>query len=180
MHTNSTWYSSKSALSIAMILAIGTMTGTAQAASPQSSSLAVSATVTANCTIDASAGLSFGEYDTIGANLADALSGEGSISTTCTNGFTAKVTLGEGLNADTASTGEIPLRRMLSGTDDYLSYQLCSDSNCGTVWGNTSDTGVDVVGTGAPVSTPVYGSIAGGQNVKVGNYSDTVLATVTF
>jgi spore coat protein U-like protein len=69
---------------------------------------------------------------------------------------------------------------MLSGTADYLSYQLYSDSGLTTVWGNTSGTGVGVTGTGAAVSTTVYGSVAAGQNVPTGSYADTVAATVTF
>jgi len=69
---------------------------------------------------------------------------------------------------------------MLAGTSDYLSYQLYSDSGYSTAWGNTAGTGVAVTGTGSAVSTTVYGSVAAGQNVKTGNYADTVAATVTF
>jgi spore coat protein U-like protein len=165
-------------LASAVLIAIGA-SGSA-AAGTASSDLPVSASVSANCTIDASGGVAFGAYDPVSANASTALTASGTISTTCTNGATATITLGQGSNADTGSTDTAPLRRMLAGTSDYLNYQLYSDSGDTTVWGNTSATGVTVTGTGAAVSTTVYGSVPGGQNVATGNYADTVAATVTF
>jgi spore coat protein U-like protein len=169
----------KGVLAGAILLAITTMGGTAVAGTA-SSNLPVSAIVSANCTIDASGGVAFGTYDPIVTNQSTALTASGTISTTCTNGASATITLGQGANADTGSTDTAPLRRMLAGTSDYLSYQLYSDSGYSTVWGNTAGTGMAVTGTGSAVSTTVYGSVAAGQNVKTGNYADTVAATVTF
>lgn len=147
-------------------------------AGTDTSSLAVSATVTASCTIDASAGLAFGAYDPVGAHSTANLDQEGTISTTCTNGSTAKVTLGQGANPDGASSDALPVRRMLSGTTDFLSYSLYTDSGHTTVWDN--EVGNEVAGTGAAVSTTVYGRIPAGQNVPAATYNDTVLATITF
>lgn len=139
--------------------------------------LAVSATVTANCTIDASAGISFGSYDPVSANASTDLSGTGTITTTCTNGASATVTLGQGSNAATGSTDTAPLRQMTDGTD-MLAYQLYTDSGHTTVWDNT--TGLGVTGTGTASNASVYGVITAGQNVGAGSYTDTVVATVTF
>lgn len=152
------------------------MSGTA-AAGTATSNLAVSATVSANCTIDASAGVAFGAYDPIVTNASTDLTHTGSVDTTCTNGSTATITLGQGLNADTGSTASVPLRRMISGSN-YLSYDLYSDSAHTTVFDGT--TGVSVTGTGSAVTTSVYGVVPSGQNVPAGSYSDTVVATVAF
>jgi Uncharacterized secreted protein len=167
----------KYALTTALVVAIAGLSSTAFAATA-TSNLPVSADVSASCTIDASAGVAFGQYDPIVTHVSADLTGSGTISTTCTNGFTATLTLGQGANSDTGSTDAAPLRRMLSGTTDYLSYKLFTDAGLTTEWNNTVGTTVD--GTGAPVSTTVYGSIAAAQNVAVGSYADTVVATVTF
>ncbi|SEI88474.1 Csu type fimbrial protein [Frateuria terrea] len=169
----------KSALAAAVLIALSSLGGTAYAATA-TSDLPVSASVTATCTIDASGGLAFGAYDPVVTNASTDLTGQGTIDTTCTNGASVTVTLGQGANADTGSSDAAPVRRMLSGASDYLSYQLYSDSGRSTVWGNTAGTGAPVTGTGTVVSTTVYGLITAGQNVPSGSYSDTVVATVTF
>lgn len=166
----------KSLLASAVLVAVATLSGTATAGTA-TSNLPVSAIVSANCTIDASGGVAFGAYDPVVTNASTALTHTGTISTTCTNGSSATITLGQGANADTGSTAAVPLRRMVSGTN-YLSYQLYSDSSDTTVFDGS--TGVGVTGTGAAVSTSVYGSVAAGQNVPAGSYSDTVVATVAF
>lgn len=165
---------SKSALFAALVFGLNgaAFAGTAN------SNLAVSATVTASCTIDASAGLAFGAYDPVGANSAADLDKPGTISTTCTNGSTATVTLGQGAHADPDSTDALPVRRMLAGTTDFLSYALYTDEDRTTVWDNVD--GNQVAGTGIPVSTTVYGRIPAGQNVPAATYNDTVVATITF
>ncbi|MEI7037298.1 spore coat U domain-containing protein [Fulvimonas yonginensis] len=166
-------------LVVATLIGLSALSGTAYAGTA-TSNLPVSATVSANCTIDASSGVSFGAYDPVVTNASTGadLTATGTISTTCTNGASVTVTLGQGSNADTGSTDAAPLRRMLANTSDYLSYQLYTDSAHTTVWDNT--TGASVTGTGAAVSTTVYGLVTKGQNVPSGNYSDTVVATVTF
>lgn len=153
------------------------VTAPAQAAEA-TANLGVSATVIANCAIS-TAPVAFGDYDPAVANASAALDGAGTVTLTCTSGASATVTLGQGANADTGSTDAAPVRRMASGAN-HLAYQLYSDSAGGTVWGNTALTGVAHTGTGSAVDVPVYGRVAGGQNVPAGSYSDTVVATVTF
>lgn len=102
----------------------------------------------------------------------------GTVTVTCTSGSAGVITLGQGVNADVGSDAA-PVRRMLAGTD-YLSYSLYSDTGRTSVWGNTEVTGVARTGTGAADAVTVYGSVAPGQNVPAGSYSDTVVATVTF
>lgn len=145
------------------------------------SSLAVTATVAANCTIDATGGLAFGAYDPVGANGASGVDLDNSastISTTCTNGSSANITLGQGANPDVSSTAAAPLRQMSDGATHVLAYNLYSDSGFTTVWDDV--TGVGTTGTGVAVPVTVYGKIPKGQTVPVGSYTDTVIATVTF
>jgi spore coat protein U-like protein len=143
------------------------------------SNLSVTASVTANCTISTSP-VAFGAYDPIVANASSALNGTGTVSVTCTTGASTTVTLGQGSNADTGSTAAAPLRRMKDTGTDFLSYALYSENTRTTVWGDTAGTGLAHTGTGTLTALTVYGQIPAGQNVPAANYSDTVVATVTF
>ena len=148
-------------------------------AATQTANLPVTATVSANCAISTSA-VAFGAYDPAVVNASAALDGTGSVLVTCTSGASTTVTLGQGANADTGSTTAVPLRRMKDGGTNYLAYFLYSDSGRTTVWGDTGGTGLAHTGTGSQASLTVYGRVTAGQNVPTGNYSDTVVATVTF
>lgn len=148
-------------------------------ATTATSNLAVTASVTANCTITTSP-VAFGAYDPVSANASAALNGTGTLNVTCTSGASTTITLGQGSNADTGSTDAAPARRMKDGGTDFLSYSLYQDAGRSTVWGNTGGTGVANTGTGTQVAVTVYGAVAAGQNVPAGSYSDTVVATVTF
>lgn len=139
--------------------------------------LAVSASVAANCTISAGS-VAFGAYDPIVANATSAKSATGAVTTTCTNGSAAYITLSQGLDPATGSTDAAPVRQMISGSNS-LKYFLYSDTSS-TVWGNTGSSGKGDTGTGTTSALTVYGSVPAAQNVPVGTYADTVVATVTF
>ncbi len=145
--------------------------------------LGVSANVAANCTI-ATAPVAFGAYDPVVTNAVAALTGSGSVTISCTKASTPNITLGLGLNA------LVVTRRMASGAE-RLTYELyqpptnVAGAACGAltqIWGTA----------GAQVFTPtaspgvaartynVCGSVAGAQDVGVGAYADTVVATVNF
>ncbi len=141
--------------------------------------LTCSASVSANCTISTSA-VSFGSYDPVSANASSALTATGGVSVTCTTGASPVVTLAQGSNPGTGSHDGTPLRQMSDGAGDNLAYNLYQDSGHSTVWGNTSGTGQAATADGTSHTLTVYGSIAGGQNVPIGTYSDTVVATVSF
>ena len=164
-----------SATALALGVTSGTQAGTATA------NLNVQATVDANCTISTT-GVDFGSYDPIVTNLTTDLTAPagGKVTLLCTNGASATVTLGQGANADTGSTAGNPERRLKHGTTDYLTYTLYSDAGLTTEWGDTGPTGVAHAGTGASADLDVYGVVPQAQNVPVGTYTDTVLATVTF
>lgn len=162
-------------LAVAAVVGVSVFSGAA-CAGTATSSMAVSATVANNCTIS-NGGVAFGAYDPIVANATTDLAVTGTITTTCTNGASVTVGLDQGAHPGTSSTPAAPVRRMLAGTTNYLSYQLYSDSAHTTVWNATGPT---VTGTGAAVATTVYALATKGQNIPTGSYADTVVATVTF
>jgi spore coat protein U-like protein len=161
-------------LSAFAIGAAGVSTGS-RAAGTATANLGVDASVLGTCTI-ATTPVSFGNYE---ATAASALPGTGSVTLTCADGTAANVTLGEGVNPFSAAPAT-PLRQMAMGAN-RLAYFLYQDAARATVWGNTVATGVPQVGVGAAgVPLVVYGAVTAGQNAPIGNYSDIVVATVTF
>lgn len=149
--------------------------GSASAGS-STNNLSVSATVLDACLIITTP-LAFGNYSSSSATVTK---GTGTVAVTCTLGTTGTVTLGQGANAATGSTDTVPLRQMAAGSG-RLGYFLYQDNARSTVWGNTSATGVAQAGTGLlGTAITVYGSIPISQNVPVGIYLDTVIATVSF
>jgi spore coat protein U-like protein len=166
-------------MAIATAAALGGLACMNSYAGQQTANLSVTATVSANCTISTTA-VAFNEYDPIVANASSALDATGAVKVTCTVGSTPKIMLGQGAHAASGSTDAVPLRRMNAGSS-YLSYSLFSDAGRSTVWGNTDGTHVSPPpATGTIQTVDVYGRVAAGQNVPVGSYSDTVVATVTF
>jgi spore coat protein U-like protein len=139
------------------------------------SSLTVTASVAKNCTIS-TAPVNFGAYDTVAANATAPLDGIGTITVTCTKGAVAKVGLNAGSNAQGTT------RRMSQGAAAFLTYELYKDAAHATVWGDTADTALDV--PAAPNRNPrtftAYGRVPAAQDATVGNYTDTVVATVNF
>jgi len=138
-------------------------------------SLTVSASVTKNCTIS-TAPVTFGAYDPVAANATAPLDAIGTVTVACTKGAVAKVGLNSGANAQGTT------RRMGQGTAEYLTYEIYKDTTHATIWGDTADTALDI--PAAPNRNPrtftAYGRIAAAQDAAVGNYTDTVVATVNF
>lgn len=174
--------STRFALAAGLAVAFAAVSGTATAGT-DTNTLAVSATVSASCTIDSTTAVAFGTYDPVTTNASTALTtSSGGINTTCTNGSDATITLGQGSNPDTGSTDAAPLRRMVGGTNgQFLSYSLCQDSvTCATPWGNDAASGEAIVGSGGSDAVVVYGTAPGAQNIGADSYSDSVVVTVTF
>jgi len=115
--------------------------------------------------------MNFGTY--VGAIL----NAETTIQVACTGNTSFNV----GLNAGAGSGATIATRRMTGPAGTPLNYKLFSNSGRTVNWGNTagSDT---VAGTGnnAVQNLTVYGQIPAGQSVETGNYTDTIIATLTY
>jgi spore coat protein U-like protein len=151
------------------------------ASNTATSDMTVTASVTNNCTISANT-LAFGAYDPVVTNQTSPLDQSTTVNVACTNGTSAKITFGQGANADIGggSTDSAPLRRLSDGTN-FLNYNLYKAADRLTVWGNDDATSVTYTGIGSGESVSVFGRIAGGQNKPAGSgYTDTVVATITF
>jgi len=169
-------------LAIVAALVAGSLGSVGSFAATDTDNLAVTASVTATCTI-ATTPVAFGAYDPTSGTP---LNGTGAVTVLCTNGTAGYVTLGEGLNATGASTPAVPERQMAGGAAaaGRLAYFLYSEGTRTNVWGNTGTTGLNHNGDGTSTALTVYGTIPTAQNVIAGSggtaYADTVVATVTF
>lgn len=134
-----------------------------------SNTLSVSGSVSATCSVT-NATLPFGSYLASTARTAS-----GAIALTCSTGATYSISLAAGANANAGS------RRMANG-GSFLAYELFSNSGLTLLWGNGTTFGQPVAGTGtgAAQNVSVHGRIAAGQFVPAGNYSDTVVVTVSY
>ena len=176
------------ALVLASMLGVGAaMLASAPAHAAATANLAVTASVTANCTISTTAVL-FGVYDPVVTNASTALNGNGAVSIACTKGSAPNVTMDLGANPSGSQ------RKMLitGGGVDTLNYELYQPST-NTTPSTCSFPGSAVWGTaGGAIFTPtaptsktarafaVCGTVAAGQDVSVGSYQDTIVATVNF
>jgi len=138
----------------------------------------ISATVVASCSITALP-VAFGNYDALSVTPKDAT---GSVDVTCSVGSLPKIWLGQGLHAGAGSTAAVPVRRMINGATNFLSYQLYQEALHTNVWGATdasSPAALPALGITAVTST-IYGRVPINQTSATGTYADTVVATVNF
>ncbi|MGI0149093.1 MAG: Csu type fimbrial protein [Thermoplasmata archaeon] len=160
------------------ILTLGIVLVAAPAFAATTADVAISATVVSSCSITALP-VAFGNYDALSATPKDAT---GSVDVSCSIGSLPKIWLGQGLNAGAGSTAAVPVRRMINGTTNFLSYQLYQDTTHLLVWGGTeasSPAAIPATGLIAVTST-IYGRVPVNQTSTVGAYTDTVVATVNF
>lgn len=157
-------------LALISTVAIIAATGVSAQADTTTKDLEVSANVIKSCIITTTP-LAFGAYNPVTSATLDAT---GNINVACTNGTAgAYITLSEGENSLDSIN-----RRLTDGTN-FLPYTLSSDSNRSQVWLPSTQIPLDTF-TATTQDTIVYGRIASNQNVPVGDYSDTVVVTVTF
>lgn len=144
----------KKLLAIAAAVAVVAMAGTAMAAT---GNLAVSANVTATCTITGGS-LGFSALDPTTAPAVGPISSTG-VSVTCTNGTAYTLTNNNGLHVSGSTL------RLANGTD-FIPYTLSVPA------GGT--------GNGASQSVTIQGNIAAGTyaTASAGSYTDTVQITV--
>ena len=156
---------------LAMLVAGIALLSLSAFATDVSANLSVSANVVNACTVSAGS-LDFGTYDPLSPSDVD---DSGSFDVRCTNGGDATIKLDQGQNG--AGTLASPVRRMANGLN-LLQYELFSDSNRQNAWEGA--TGVSYTGDGNTQTQTVYGRIVSGQNAVAGNFSDTVVITVTY
>lgn len=127
------------------------------------------------CSISATS-IVFGTYDVLNPAPQDTT---GSIVYRCGNndhGIT--------ISLDRGGASSFATRRMLS-SNNQLFYNLFLDAARTVVWGDgTGGTQFYFIQNPQPnnqnISVPIYGRMAALQDVKVGNYSDTITVTLNF
>ena len=142
-----------------------------QAAGSASANVTVTASVAANCVINAGS-VVFGTYDPVSSHAAADLDAAGNFQVQCTKGTVATVTLGNGSNYSGGT------RRMSNGSD-FLNYNLYTSSGRATVWDSTNTVGYTAASK-ALHTLDVFGRVPQNQDVSTGSYTDTVQATINF
>lgn len=169
--TTGSYLSSFSAADASFYYAEGT---TLDCAAPTSGTLAqasftAEATVAANCLIDIQ-DIDFGVHGIIDT----AVTATGGIDVTCTPGSTYSISMDGGLSGATD-----PEQRLMQSGSETIAYGLYADAGHSTPWGAASASQVTGTGAGAVQSIPVYGRVEP-QTAAVGQYSDTVVVTITY
>ena len=177
----------KSVLSLTIAAALLAAPAIARAAS-SSTTIAVSASVTQNCTISTTAALAFASYDPIGANASAALNATGQISVACSKGATG-LTIGIDSGAHVSGSQRQMLGSVAAGMLQYNLFQPPNNTPrtpCSfpavTNWTNTG-AGLFTLSSATTKEARVYnvcGTIPGGQDVAADAYADTVSATINF
>jgi spore coat protein U-like protein len=144
----------------------GTYTDTVDSATTH---FTLTVVVQSACTISANP-LSFGNYSGVLVNATTTLS------VTCTDTIPYDV----GLSAGTAVGATVTNRMMTGPAGALLHYSLYSNSGYSTNWGNAAGSWVGGTGTGNAQTLTVYGQVPANQHPAAGNYTDTVIATVTY
>jgi len=166
---------SKLKLAIVSAMLLGTAGITVPAyAVTETADLAVSANIGNSCTISTT-DLAFGAYDPIVTNKTASLNKMAAVSSTCTTGATGTIALNNGGN----STEEDGRRMKHASSDNFLNYSVSNAAYGGASWGDGVTVGF--TGTGSPDAKDVYGSVAAAQSTAInGNYSDTIVATISY
>ena len=134
-------------------------------------SFSASASVVKNCDVSASA-LGFGSVGT----LAAAVDGQSALSVVCTRGTPYTVALDGGRSGAADPTA----RRMTSNAGDSIVYGLYQNAARSVPWSTAGTATLGATGTAATQTITVYGRVPVQTTPPPGNYSDTIVATVTY
>ena len=158
----------KNTIKTSVLVAVFAFGTTSMFAASQSSTINVSASVAAVCTISTTTHLAFGAYDPVTANAVTAKdeSAPAAVSVSCTKGTTP--TVGFAVAGGTITNGT-----------DTLSFNLFTDALHAVAFGPAAVNLTFAAGKAAQ-TVNVYGQIPGGQDVGIGAYTGTVSAVVNY
>mgnify|MGYP006145165105 CR=1 FL=1 len=167
----------KLAIVSAMLVGSAGFSATSYAATA-TGTMAVSTSVLMSCNISTTA-MTFASYDPTATVDLDTTA---TITSTCTAGGAAVITMGQGTNPQSGSSTAAPVRAMSSGGDfpEILLYQLSMGSAEGAVWGDTDATGKAITADGTAQPFTVYGRIGKNQTVSSGAFTDSVTVTLSY
>lgn len=177
----------KSILQISLAATLLASSGLVLAAS-LTTNLPVSASVSQNCVISTTSGITFGAYDPVGVNAISALNTSGQISVAC-----SKKSVGLTIGMDNGIHALVAQRQMLGVANlENLSYDLFQPPSntpsaaCtfpGTIAWSTSGAGLLSLASPTSKAANLYNvcaTIPAGQDVSVDTYNDTIIATINF
>jgi len=137
------------------------------------SGMSVAATVARSCQIDGGV-LAFGNYDPVGHHAGAPLDAETIIVIMCTKGTPAVVALSVGAHGSGA-------RRFMASGAEVLNYDLYHDAGRNLHWGDSPGDALTVgPSPGTSQSVYIYGRVPANQDVPIGAFTDSVVATVYF
>lgn len=142
-------------------------------------SLAVSATISNNCSFGTST-MAFGAYDPVVTNASTALTVTGTVNLTCTKSDSITLTANAGLNGANASgtCAVTTCTRAMNNSTNYLSYDLYTTAGRTTIWNAANN--IPATATGASQAVSIYGYVPAAVVAPAGSYADTVTVTATF
>lgn len=131
-----------------------------------------------SCTTTAT-GVSFGSYD---PTAGQARTTTGNVHVLCT--LLVAIAGSFTIDLSTGSSSSYAGRTLRNGASS-LRYNLFTDNTRSQIWGNGTGGSANVSQsfTGLLLidrTATIYGSIAAGQNVPAGTYSDTIIVTVSY
>jgi len=134
--------------------------------------LPVQIIITGDCTFVAG-NMDFGTHTNTLSNIDVA----GSVTVNCTNTLPYTISLNQG----GGSGATVALRQATSGSNT-LDYELYTDANRTTLWGDGSlgTIAQGGVGTGSAQPIDVYGRVIAQSTPPSGTYTDSVTATITW
>jgi spore coat protein U-like protein len=142
--------------------------------------VAAAETGAATCAVGA-VSLAFGGYNPFRSAHTDA---NGSISVTCNGASGELITYAIALNA--GGSGVFGMRTMRYGAAYALNYNLYTSAARSMVWGDGNAGTMFVTdsftlsGSQVTRNYPVYGRVFSRQNLPVGNYTDSIVVTLSF
>lgn len=113
--------------------------------------------------------VAFADYDVFATSATDTT---GTVNVNCGSSTTYAIALSAGFGTFAS--------RVMTGGSNQLDYNLFTDSQRLTVWGDGTSGSATVSATAAGGTYTVYGRIPARQNVPAGSYSDTITVTVTY
>jgi len=154
--------------------ALATLAGTAimvggAAAATVTANMNVKITITNACTITTPTDMDFGTRGVLNADF-DTTS---TFSVTCSNGHAYTVGMNGGVSTNVSA------RTMVLGGED-VAYQIYRDAGHSQIWGDTAGQTAAGTGNGAAQSFTAYGRVPSQDTPTAGNYTDTVVVTVTY
>lgn len=142
--------------------------------------LALPAQAQISCSLQVPA-MSFGRIDILGALPVDR--NLGSIEVLCTNTGGSDVAVPIRTSVSAGRSGNESARRMVGPGDSVLEYNLFRDAALTQLWRQTGDapTAITVPANNqAALRLTVYGRLYGPKSAFVGEYTDTLVATVDY